>query len=198
MTPDFNICYSAVKRRDPGFDGLFFTGVKSTGIFCRPVCPAMTPKPENCRFFDSASAALSAGYRPCLRCRPETTPGSPAWNGTRTTVRRALNLIDMGALDEGGVSCLADRLGIGERYLRQLFSRHVGVSPYSLAKARRLSHARRLVLDSSFSMTEIALKSGFRSIRQFNDNFLKEYGYSPRSLRKSTSVSMDNDETTHL
>lgn len=198
MTPDFNTCYSAVRRRDPEFDGLFFTGVRSTGIFCRPICPSITPKPENCRFFASASAALSAGYRPCLRCRPEAAPGSPAWNGVQTTVRRALNLIDMGALDEGRVSCLAERLGIGERYLRHLFSRHVGASPHAIAKARRLSHARHLVLDSSYSMTEIALKSGFRSTRQFNDSFLKEYGSPPRSLRNSIMSKARSDETTDL
>lgn len=198
MTLDFDTCYSAVKRRDPEFDGLFFTGVSSTGIFCRPVCSAVTPKPENCNFFFSASAALTAGYRPCMRCRPEAEPGSPAWNGTRTTVTRALNLIDMGVLDECGVPHMAERLGISERYLRQLFSQHVGASPHAVAKSRRLSYARRLVQNSSFAMTEIALKSGFRSIRQFNDSFLKAFGSSPRTVRKSTLSKIYNDEATDI
>jgi len=184
MEIDFETCYDAVKNRNTDFDGVFYTGVSSTGIFCRPVCPAVTPKPENCDFYPSAAAALQAGYRPCLRCRPETAPHSPAWNGVRTTVKRALDLIDRGALDQHGVSNLADRLGVSDRYLRQLFSRYVGASPKAVARSKRVLKAKRLITDSADSMTDIALKAGFSSVRQFNDTFSKLYGVPPSALRK--------------
>ncbi len=187
MEIDFDICYDAVKNRNTDYDGVFYTGVSSTGIFCRPVCPAVTPKPENCDFYPSAAAALQAGYRPCLRCRPETAPHSPAWNGVRTTVKRALDLIDRGALDQHSVSDLADRLGVSDRYLRQLFSKHVGASPKAVARSRRVLKAKRLITDSSDSMTDIALKAGFNSVRQFNDTFSKLYGVPPSALRKRSS-----------
>ena len=127
MNIDFNTCYDAVKKRSRDYDGVFYTGVSSTGIFCRPVCPAITPKPENCDFYPSAAAAMQAGYRPCLRCRPETAPNSPAWNGVKTTVKRAMDLIDQGALDEGSVIDLSDRLGVSDRYLRLVESVRVTV-----------------------------------------------------------------------
>ncbi len=189
MELNFNTCYQAVKCRDPRFDGRFFTGVISTGIFCRPVCPAVTPKPGNCRFYPSAFLALEAGFRPCLRCRPETVPDSPAWNGVRTTVKRALSLIDSGALDEGTVKELAERLGVSDRYLRHLFARYVGSSPQSMARARRASIARRLIADGTDSMTCIAHKAGFTSVRQFNDTFYKIYGISPSALRRQPTLS---------
>ena len=184
MNLNFDTCYTAVRNRDPGFDGQFFTGVRSTGIFCRPVCPAVTPKPENCDFYPSAAAALEAGFRPCLRCRPETAPNSPAWNGVKTTVKRALNLIDQGELDTGSVADLAERLGVTDRYLRQLFNKYVGASPQSVARARRVLEAKRLISDSSDNLTDVAFKSGFRSVRQFNDTFQKLYGVPPSKLRK--------------
>ncbi len=188
MLLDFEICYQAVQNRDRRFDGLFFTGVRSTGIFCRPVCPAVTPKPEHCAFYPSAMAALDAGFRPCLRCRPETVPYSPAWNGVKTTVTRALKLIDQGALDEQTMEQFAERLGISARYLRKLFAKHVGVSPTSMARSRRILLAKRLITDSDKPMTEIVHLAGFHSIRQFNDTFRKLYGTTPSSLRKTPSI----------
>ena len=181
---DFEDCYRAVKNRDSAFDGRFFTGVTSTGIFCRPVCPAVTPKAKNCKFYPSAAAALEAGYRPCLRCRPETAPNSPAWNGVKTTVSRALKLIDQGALDEQDIETFAERLGVGSRHLRRLFSRHVGASPLQVARARRVLLAKRLITDSNHPMTEIAHRAGFSSVRQFNYTFDKLYGRSPSELRR--------------
>ncbi len=196
MELNFNTCYQAVKHRDSRFDGLFFMGVVSTGIFCRPVCPAVTPKPGNCRFYASASSALAAGFRPCLRCRPETAPDSPAWNGVRTTVKRALDLIDLGALDAGTVNGLAERLGVSDRYLRRLFTRYVGASPQSVARTRRALIARRLIFDSTDSMTSIAHKAGFRSVRQFNDTFHKVYGTSPSALRRQHTLDPEKNEKT--
>ncbi len=183
----FEDCYKAVKHRDSGFDGHFFTGVTTTGIFCRPVCPAITPKPENCEFYLSAAAALQAGYRPCLRCRPETAPDSPAWNGVKTTVSRALKLIEQGALDGHNVEQFSDRLGVGSRHLRRLFARYVGASPMQVARARRVLQAKRLITDSHRSMTDIAHLAGFSSVRQFNDTFFKLYGKNPSELRRKAS-----------
>jgi len=181
----FEDCYNAVKNRDPCWDGRFFTGVTSTGIFCRPVCPAVPPKPQNCQFFPSAAAALEAGFRPCLRCRPETAPHSPAWNGVKTTVSRALRLINEGALDKSTVADFAERLGIGERHLRRLFQDHVGASPLQVARAHRVMLAKRLITDTRMCMTEIAHEAGFSSIRQFNDTFRRLYDRSPSAIRES-------------
>ena len=183
MMLDFQTCYRALQNRDPRYDGQFFTGVTSTGIFCRPVCPAVRPKPENCRFFPSAAAAMAAGFRPCLRCRPESAPHSPAWNGVKTTVSRALKLIEQGALEQHSVGRLAQRLGVGERYLRRLFATHVGASPAAVDRSRRVLLAKKLITDSTRPMTDIAYAAGFRSIRQFNDTFRKLYGRPPTALR---------------
>lgn len=185
MMPSFNICYQAVTLRDAGYDGKFFTGVTSTGIFCRPICPAVRPKPEHCRFFPSASAAMQAGFRPCLRCRPESAPHGPAWNGVKTTVGRALKLIEQGALEQHNINHLAARLGVSERYLRRLFSKYVGASPKAVEQTRRVLLAKKLITDSDRSMTDISYASGFRSIRQFNDTFHKLYGRPPTALRKA-------------
>jgi AraC family transcriptional regulator, regulatory protein of adaptative response / DNA-3-methyladenine glycosylase II len=184
MNTDPKTCYRAVKSRDARFDGRFFTGVVSTGIFCRPVCPAITPKQKNCQFFENAAAAMGAGFRPCLRCRPEAAPGGPAWNGVSTTVNRALRLINEGALDEASVDDLANRLGIGERHLRRLFLDHVGVSPKAVAQTRRVLFAKKLVNETDLPLTEIALAAGFGSIRRFNSTFQKLYGKPPRDLRR--------------
>ncbi len=184
MQLDHTTCYSAVKKRDPDYDGVFFTGVSTTGIFCRPICPAVPPKPDNCEFYPSAAAALDAGFRPCLRCRPESAPNSPAWNGVKTTVKRALDLIDQGALDDSSVCALSERLGVSDRYLRRLFAKYVGASPRSVARSRRVLLAKRLISDSTDSMTMVAHKAGFRSVRQFNDTFHKLYGVPPSKLRK--------------
>ncbi len=184
MNTNHKTCYQAVKSRDARFDGRFFTGVTSTGIFCRPVCPAITPKEKNCRFFENAAAAMNAGFRPCLRCRPEVSPGSPAWNGISTTVNRAIRLINEGALDDASVDDLAARLGIGERHLRRLFMDHVGVGPKAVAQTRRVLFAKKLVNETNLPLTEIAMASGFGSIRRFNSTFQKLYGRPPRELRR--------------
>ena len=189
-----DICLQAMRTRDARFDGRFFTAVTSTGIFCRTVCPAVTPREDNCIFYPSAAAAMDAGYRPCLRCRPETAPNSPAWNGVSTTVSRALKLIHEGALDEGSVDQLAGRLGVGERHLRRLFLDHLGAPPKSVAQTRRLLFAKKLVTETRLPLTEIALASGFQSIRRFNDAFRKSYKRPPRELRREVK---SNNQQTH-
>lgn len=181
---DFDTCNAARLRRDPAFDGKFFTAVKTTGIYCRPVCPVRQPLSKNVEFYPSAAAAEQSGYRPCLRCRPETAPFCAAWNGTRTTVDRALRLIDDGFLDTGSVEALADRLGVGTRHLSRLFTKHVGASPKQSAQTLRLRRAKRLIDETELSMTEIGFASGFGSIRRFNAAFSDLYGRPPSSLRK--------------
>lgn len=183
MELDPEVCYRALRTRDARFDGRFFTAVRSTGIYCRPVCPAPTPKRENCTFLPCAAAAREAGYRPCLRCRPEAAPGTPAWRGTSATVARALRLIDEGALDEGGVSQLATRLGIGERHLRRLFLAHLGAPPQAVAHTRRIAFAKRLLDETALPMTRVAFAAGFSSVRRFNSALREAYGRTPRELR---------------
>jgi AraC family transcriptional regulator, regulatory protein of adaptative response / DNA-3-methyladenine glycosylase II len=171
--------------RDPRFDGKFFIAVTSTGIYCRPICPASpAPRRSNVRYFGSAAAAAEAGFRPCLRCRPEAAPGTPAWLGTSAVVRRALRLINEGALDDSSVGELATRLGVGARHLDRLFLKHVGASPLAVAQTRRLHFAKRLIDESGLPMTHIALAAGFGSLRRFNDAFQKAYRRSPRELRR--------------
>jgi AraC family transcriptional regulator of adaptative response / DNA-3-methyladenine glycosylase II len=182
---DFDICNEARLRRDPAFDGVFFIGVKTTGIYCRPVCPARSPLTRNISFYPSAAAAEAAGFRPCLRCRPETAPFSPAWNGTKTTVERALRLIADGALDDGTVEALAERLGVGPRHLARLFRQHVGASPVQVAKTARVQRAKRLIDRGELSMAEIARTSGFGSLRRFNTVFLELYGRPPSAMRRT-------------
>lgn len=174
----------ARQSRDPRFDGRFFVAVKTTGIYCRPICPAVTPKRRNVEFYDTAAAAAEAGFRPCLRCRPEAAPGSPAWNGTSTTVRRGLRLIAGGALDEAGVPALAARLGVTDRHLRRLFQKHLGASPQAVAQTQRLHFAKRLIDDTTLPMADVALAAGFGSTRRFNDAVKRTWQRSPRELRK--------------
>jgi len=193
MDYDSKTCYRAVKSRDGRFDGRFFTGVISTGIFCRPVCPATTPKQKNCLFFANAAAAMHAGFRPCLRCRPEAAPGGPAWNGVSTTVKRALRLIDEGALDSASVDDLAAKLGVGERHLRRLFMEYVGVGPKAVAQTRRVLFAKKLVNETALPLTEIALAAGFGSIRRFNSTFQKIYARPPRDLRRMSGEGIASD-----
>ncbi len=188
MQYDSKTCYQAVKSRDARFDGRFFTGVVSTGIFCRPVCPANIPQQKNCLFFDNAAAAMHAGFRPCLRCRPEAAPGGPAWNGVSTTVTRALRLINEGALDNASVDELAARLGVGERHLRRLFMEHVGVGPKAVAQTRRVLFAKKLVNETTLPLTTIAMAAGFGSIRRFNSTFQKIYARPPRELRRMSAA----------
>ncbi|TLF53055.1 DNA-3-methyladenine glycosylase 2 family protein [Halomonas urmiana] len=170
--------------RDARFDGRFFVGVTTTGIYCRPVCPATPPRERNVRYFDSALAAAEAGFRPCLRCRPDSAPDSPAWRGTHTTLERALRLIDEGALQEATLTALCDRLGIGERYLRRLFQQRIGVSPKAYAQHRQCLFAKQLLHQTTLPVTDIAYASGFRSLRRFNDAFHSRIGLTPRDLRR--------------
>ncbi len=181
---DPKICERARLARDSRFDGVFYTAVSSTGIYCRPICPAPPPRPENVVYFPTASAAAEAGFRPCLRCRPEAAPGTPAWNGASTTVARAMTLIREGALNENGVEELALKLGVGGRHLRRLFKQHLGASPSAVAMTNRVLFAKKLVHETDMPMTEIGLASGFGSIRRFNAAFRKVYGKSPSDFRK--------------
>src|SRR5579862_3493591 len=171
--------------RDPRFDGKFYIAVTSTGIYCRPICPSRYAKLSNVRFFVSPAAAEAAGFRPCLRCRPEAAPGTPAWLGTAAVVRRALRLINEGALDEDSVEALAARLGIGPRHLLRLFARHVGASPLAVAQTRRLHFAVCLLSETTLPITQIAMAAGFGSSRRFNDAFRHTYGRAPRELRRA-------------
>ena len=171
------------RARDARFDGRFFVAVRTTGVYCRPICPAPTPKRENCRFVPHAAAAHEAGFRPCRRCRPEASPGTPAWLGTSATVSRALRLIAEGALDEGDVARLAERLGVGERHLRRLFLRHLGASPLAVAQTRRVHFAKKLIDETRLPIAEIAFAAGFSSVRRFNDAVRRAYRASPRELR---------------
>jgi AraC family transcriptional regulator of adaptative response / DNA-3-methyladenine glycosylase II len=187
--PGKDVCYRALECRDARFDGLIFVGIKSTGVYCRPVCPARTPKFQNCFFYPSAAAAQDAGYRPCLRCRPETAPEMASWHGTSSTVSRALALIAEGALDgdHATVEDLAMRLGMGERQLRSLFLRHLGASPISVAQTRRVLFAKQLLHDTRMPMASVAAASGFGSVRRFNEVFQKLYDRPPAALRRSVS-----------
>jgi AraC family transcriptional regulator of adaptative response / DNA-3-methyladenine glycosylase II len=192
--PDRETCFRALQSRDARFDGLLYVGVTSTGIYCRPVCPARTAKPENCRFFGSAAAAQEAGFRPCLRCRPETAPDLASWRGTSNTVSRALALIADGALDgtQANVESLAERLGIGERHLRRLFVQHLGASPIAVAQTRRVLFAKQLIHETQMPITEVALAAGFGSIRRFNEIFQGLFHRPPSALRRKSSSNSPN------
>jgi AraC family transcriptional regulator of adaptative response / DNA-3-methyladenine glycosylase II len=187
MDLEHGACYRAICLRDARFDGRFFTGVKTTGIYCRPICPARTPRPENVTFFPTAAAAQEAGFRPCLRCRPETAPDLGAWRGTSNTVSRALALIELGALDEAPIDTLAGRLGVGERQLRRLFHQHLGASPVAVAQTRRVLLAKQLIHETHLPMTEVAFAAGFGSVRRFNETFLALFGRAPGNLRRASS-----------
>src|SRR5579862_2558684 len=185
MDLDHDACYRALSLRDPRFDGRFFTAVKTTGIYCRPICPARTPRSPNVTFYPTAAAAQEAGYRPCLRCRPETAPDLGAWRGTSNTVSRALGLIEHGALDEDDADGLAGRLGVGERHLRRLFRQHLGASPVAVAQTRRIHLAKQLIHETRLPMAEVAFASGFGSIRRFNETFQQLFGRPPSELRRA-------------
>jgi len=188
MDMNDDACYRAIETRDRRFDGRLFVAVTTTGIYCRPFCPAPTPKRENVRFFRTAAAAQEAGFRPCLRCRPETSPELAFWRGESNTVSRALRLIEEGALDTASVDALATRLGLGERQLRRLFRRYLGASPVSIAQTRRILLAKQLIEDTRLAMTEVALAAGFSSIRRFNETFRQLYKRPPKALRQTGSV----------
>lgn len=178
-------CYIALKARDARFDGQFFTCVTSTGIYCRPICPARTPKRSNCRFVGSAAAAQDAGFRPCLRCRPESAPGSPEWLGSESVVHRALRIIDESSGDDLSIDAISSELGISSRQLRRLFTQSLGTGPKSVIQANRISLARQLLRNTKMPIAEVALASGFGSIRRFNTVVRKLFGVSPTALRNN-------------
>jgi AraC family transcriptional regulator, regulatory protein of adaptative response / methylated-DNA-[protein]-cysteine methyltransferase len=181
---DATACERARVGRDRRFDGLFFSGVRTTRIYCRPVCPVRPAKAENVSFYPSAAAAERAGFRPCLRCRPETAPFSPAWKGSRTTVERAVRLIHAGALDHAPVEALAESLGVGARHLTRLFDNHLGASPGQVARTARVQRAKRLLDGTNLPITEIASQAGFRSLRRFNAVFADVYQRPPTAIRR--------------
>jgi AraC family transcriptional regulator, regulatory protein of adaptative response / DNA-3-methyladenine glycosylase II len=184
MNLDLQVCSRARLSRDPRFDGKFFIGVVGSRVYCRPICPAPTAKEKNCRYFATAAAAAEAGFRPCLRCRPECSPGTPAWLGTSNTVSRALRLIAESGLEDGGVEVLAERLGVGSRHLRRLFLRHLGATPIAVAQTRRLHFAKKLIDETTLPMSQIALASGFGSVRRFNAGIRKVYHRTPTQIRR--------------
>lgn len=184
-------CYQAILSRDRRFDGVFFLGVSSTGIYCRTVCTVKTPRRENCTFFPSAAAAEQAGYRPCLRCRPELAPGQAKIDAVGRLAAAAASRIEDGVLTQQSVSELANSLGISDRHLRRVLHQEFGVSPVQLAQTQRLLLAKRLLTDSQLSIAEIAFASGFSSVRRLNDLFQKRYRLNPSTLRKATRVPQD-------
>lgn len=183
MKLDWKICSRARLSRDARFDGKFFIGVAGSGVYCRPICPAPTAKEKNVRYFSSAAAAAEAGFRPCLRCRPECSPGTPAWLGTSNTVSRALRLIGESGLEDGGVESLAERLGVGSRHLRRLFLRHLGATPSAVARTRRLHFVKKLIDETDLPMSHIAAAGGFGCVRRFNDAIRKTYHRTPTQIR---------------
>ena len=183
MDLDSARCYRALQSRDRRFDGRFFVAVTTTGIYCRPICPSPTPRSHNVRFFACAAAAQGEGFRPCLRCRPEAAPGTPAWEGSPAVVRRALRLIAQGGLDDDDVEAFASRLGVGGRQLRRLFESHLGASPAAVARANRAHFARRLLDETELKIADVAFSAGFRGLRQFNHAMHAAFRAAPRELR---------------
>jgi AraC family transcriptional regulator of adaptative response / DNA-3-methyladenine glycosylase II len=181
---DPDTCYQAISRRDSRFDGRFYTAVTSTGIFCRPSCPARTPKRANVVFYPHAAAASAAGFRPCRRCRPELAPGHPEWNRRSDLTGKALSLIESGLVERAGVTGLASELGVSERHLRRELRATVGTGPLQLARSRRLWLARLLLDQTDLSVTDVAFASGFGSLRQFNDSIRRAFGATPTELRR--------------
>jgi AraC family transcriptional regulator of adaptative response / DNA-3-methyladenine glycosylase II len=183
MTLDAGICYRALRARDARFDGRFYVAVSSTRIYCRPVCTVRPPKRENCRFFPSAAAAESNGYRPCLRCRPELAPGNASVDAVTRLAQSAANLMEDGTLDAPGLDALAARLGITDRHLRRVFRTEFGVAPVEFAQTQKLLLAKRLLTDTALPVTEVAFASGFGSVRRFNALFRERYRLRPGQLR---------------
>ncbi|HEY6008270.1 MAG TPA: DNA-3-methyladenine glycosylase 2 [Geobacteraceae bacterium] len=183
MTLDGEKCYLAIRARDGRFDGVFFTAVVSTGVYCRPVCPAKTPRKQNCRFFPTAAAAEAAGFRPCLRCRPELSPVVPDGN-LDSTVRRAFALMQSGEFSQHRIGEIAAELGLSERQLRRLFLQEYGLPPVAFAQTQRLLFAKRLLQETSLSMVDVAFSAGFGSVRRFNTLFRVRYGLTPSDVRR--------------
>lgn len=188
MIPEPEICERARQSRDPRFDGRFFIAVLTTGIYCRPVCPARTPAQENVRYYPTAAAAQDAGYRPCMRCRPERAASLPAWTVSSDTVIRALDLINAGCLNTGSIADLAAALGIGTRQLNRLFQDELSASPKSIARMQRLQLARQLIDETDLPFSEVALASGYGSLRRFNDEVKRVFGRPPGVLRRLPRV----------
>ena len=184
MSLDPESCYRALATHDARFDGRFFVGVRSTRIYCRPVCTVRLPKRENCRFYQSAAAAEVAGFRPCLRCRPELAPGLASVDASASFAQAAVALIDDGVLEDGGIESLAERIGITSRHLRRIFDAQFGVSPIEYAQTQRLLLAKRLLTDTALPIVDVALASGFRSVRRFNALIRSRYRMPPSRLRK--------------
>jgi len=195
---DPRTCERARLTRDVRFDGLFFTAVTSTGIYCRPVCPAPAPKARNIRYYDSAAAAAAAGFRPCLRCRPEAAPGSPLHRAKSELVAGALRLIEQGALDDGSLPDLAARVGVGERHLRRLFADELGASPLDVAATRRLLFAKQLLTETALPVARVAEASGYASLRRFNAAFVDTYGKPPREFRRANESGRDAGDELEL
>jgi AraC family transcriptional regulator, regulatory protein of adaptative response / DNA-3-methyladenine glycosylase II len=198
MTLDWQVCSRARLSRDPRFDGKFFIGVVGSGVYCRSICPAPTAKEKNVRYFSTAAAAAEAGFRPCLRCRPECSPGTPAWLGTSNTVSRALRLIGESGLENGGVEVLAARLGVGARHLRRLFLKHLGATPTAVAHTRRLHFAKKLIDETRLPMAQIALAAGFGCVRRFNAGIRKVYHRTPTQIRRLARQTQSQPENQYL
>lgn len=189
MDLDSQVCSRARLSRDARFDGKFFIGVIGSRVYCRPICPAPTAKEKNVRYFPTAAAAAEAGFRPCLRCRPECSPGTPAWLGTPNTVSRALRLIAESSLADGGVEVLAERLGVGSRHLRRLFVRHLGATPSAVAHTRRLHFAKKLIDETGLPMSAVATAAGFGCVRRFNAAIRSVYNRTPTHIRRLSRLS---------
>ncbi|RYD60387.1 MAG: DNA-3-methyladenine glycosylase 2 family protein, partial [Verrucomicrobiaceae bacterium] len=199
---DDRIAYKAMTSRDPRFDGVFFVGVTSTGIYCRPVCTVKTPKPENCLFFESAEAAEKAAFRPCLRCRPELAPGNAPMDNAHRIAHLMVQRIHEGLADEGaGLEEIATEFGISSRQLRRIIQKELGVSPIELLQTRRLLLAKQLLTETKLAVIDVAFASGFSSLRRFNDAFSSRYRMPPSRLRKEASAdaaTIDAEDTSVL
>ncbi len=198
MELDIQVCSRARLSRDARFDGKFFIGVLGSRVYCRSICPAPTAKEKNVRYFATAAAAAEAGFRPCLRCRPECSPGTPAWLGTPTTVSRALRLIAESGFDDDGVEGLAERLGVGARHLRRLFVQHLGATPSAVAQTQRLHFAKKLIDETKLPMSEVALASGFGCVRRFNAAIRKVYKRTPMQIRHLARLSAPQAENQYV
>jgi AraC family transcriptional regulator of adaptative response / DNA-3-methyladenine glycosylase II len=192
QTADAAACWQMLRARDARFDGRFFVGVTSTGIYCRPICTARTPRRENCRFFSTAAGAEGLGFRPCLRCRPELAPGHSSVDASARLAQAAAAMIEEGALEQGGLPRVAARLGVTDRHLRRVFDAQFGVSPIAYAQTQRLLLAKRLLTDTRLPVTEIALAAGFASLRRFNDCFARRYRLAPSALRRHARQNMSD------
>ncbi|MCK6683767.1 MAG: helix-turn-helix domain-containing protein [Thermoanaerobaculia bacterium] len=198
MSLDTQTCYSALAARDPRFDGVFFVGVSTTGIYCRPVCPARTPARERCAFFTRAAEAEKAGYRACFRCRPEVAPGQASVDSIPELVKKAVHRIEAGFLNDHSLEDLSRSVGVSSRHLRRAMESQIGVSPAELAQSRRLALAKQLLQDTSLPLTDVAFASGFRSLRRFNATFLERFGRAPSVVRKTHGEASSSALTVRL